>query len=82
MTNQAFDDEIDLREYLAVIQKRWKIIVVLAVIGGMIALFNGMSQPKLYKATATLMVTDSGGGGLGAALSALQFLWLKPCSLK
>ena len=64
------EDEIDLREYLAVIQKRWKMVVVFAVVAASIAFYNAYSQPKLYKATATLMVTDSGGGGLGSALSA------------
>lgn len=68
------EDEIDLREYLAVIQKRWKMVVFFAVVSGLIAFYNAYSQPKLYKATATLMVTDSGGGGLGSALSSLSFL--------
>ena len=68
------EDEIDLREYLAVIQKRWKLIAVLAVVCAVVALFNGLSQPKLYKATATLMPTDSSGGGLASALSSLSFL--------
>jgi len=74
MTNQSFDDEIDLLEYLAVIQKRWKMIVVFAVVAALISFFNAYTQPKLYKAAATLMLTDSGGGGLGAALSAFSFL--------
>lgn len=74
MANQAFDDEIDLREYLAVIQKRWKMIVLFAVAAALIVFVNAYTQPKLYKATATLMVTDSSGGGLGTALSAFSFL--------
>lgn len=68
------EDEIDLREYLSVIQKRWKLIAVFAVICAVVALFNGLSQPKLYKATATLMPTDSGGGALASAFSGLSFL--------
>lgn|SRR3989338_1913994 len=68
------EDEIDLREYFAVIQKRWKLIVAFAVIGALIAFFNAYTQPKFYRATATLMITDSGGGGLGSALSAFSFL--------
>lgn len=68
------EDEIDLKEYLAVIQKRWKLIVVLAVVFGLAGLYKGYSVPKMYQATATIMTTDSGGGGLGSALSALSFL--------
>ncbi|MFA6549217.1 MAG: Wzz/FepE/Etk N-terminal domain-containing protein [Candidatus Margulisiibacteriota bacterium] len=68
------EDEINLREYIAVIQKRWKLIALLAIICAIVVLFNGLSQPKLYKATATLMLTDSSGGGLASALSSLSFL--------
>jgi uncharacterized protein involved in exopolysaccharide biosynthesis len=63
------EDEIDLREYIAVIAKRWRIIIFIGIIAAIIDLYQGGSQPKLYKATATIMPTDSGGGGLGSALS-------------
>jgi uncharacterized protein involved in exopolysaccharide biosynthesis len=63
------DDEIDLKEYLAVIVKRWRMIVLIGAVAALIGLYQGMSQPKLYRATATVMPTDSGGGSLGSALS-------------
>lgn len=68
------EDEINLREYLAVVKKRWKMIVLFAIVGTLIAFFNASAQPKMYKATATLLPTDSGGGGLASALSALSFI--------
>lgn len=68
------EDEIDLKQYLDVIIKHWKIIALVGVIAASIGLYQGVKQPKLYKATATIMVTDSGGGGLGSALSAMSFL--------
>lgn len=58
------EDEIDLKVYLDVIIKRWRMIALIGVLAASIGLYQGMRQPKLYKATATVMPTDSGGGGL------------------
>lgn len=53
---------------------KWKwLIVGLAVVVAFGALIHGLRQPKLYKATATLMSVDGGGGGLMSALSAVPF---------
>jgi uncharacterized protein involved in exopolysaccharide biosynthesis len=68
------EDEIDLKEYLTVILKHWKLVVIIALISAGIAFVQSIRQPKLYRATATIMIVDSGGGGLASALSAMPFL--------
>ncbi|PIS28913.1 hypothetical protein COT42_06665 [Candidatus Saganbacteria bacterium CG08_land_8_20_14_0_20_45_16] len=68
------DDEINLLEYWQVIVKRKWLIIGLAFVCAFVALVYSLIEPKMYKATATLMLVDSGRGGLGSALSALSFL--------
>ena len=68
------DDEINLLEYWQVIVKRKWIIIAFALIFAVGALVNSLKQPKLYKATSTIMLVDNGGGGLASALSAFSFL--------
>ena len=63
------DDEIDLKAYLEVLIKHWRMIVLIGAVAALIGLYQGITQPRLYRATATVMQTDSGGGGLGSALS-------------
>ncbi|MFH1581722.1 MAG: Wzz/FepE/Etk N-terminal domain-containing protein [Pseudomonadota bacterium] len=67
------DDEINLLDYWRVIVK-WKwIIIVMTLIIASGALVLNLKQPKLYKATVTLMPVGSGGGGLASALAAVPF---------
>jgi hypothetical protein len=71
------NDEISLKEVIFKIREwyqflliKWKLILVLSVIGGAIGLTNSFFQKPDYFATLTFAMEDekSGGGGLGGAL--------------
>lgn len=54
-----YEGDLDLRPYLAALSKRWKIAVLLAIIGGIIGLGISLSKPKEYRSTATVIVTHN-----------------------
>ena len=68
------EDEINLLDYIRVINKRKWLIISLCIVSALLTLIFSLSQNKMYRATATIMSTESGGGGLSAALSAMPFL--------
>jgi len=68
------EDEINLLDYWRVLVKRKWLIVGLTLICAFSALIYSVRQPKLYKATATIMTVEGGGGGLASALAAVPFL--------
>ena len=68
------DDEINLLDYWRVIVRRKTLIVGLTLICAFLALVFSLTQPKLYKATVTIMPVDTGSGGLASALAAVPFL--------
>jgi uncharacterized protein involved in exopolysaccharide biosynthesis len=57
------EDEVNLREYLEVIVKRWKIIISLTIGLGLAALIFSFLQGPVYEAKTTVMVRGGGGGG-------------------
>jgi uncharacterized protein involved in exopolysaccharide biosynthesis len=63
-TQTYYDDEIDLREYLAVIVKRWPIIILLVIVSVASAAFCTFKQPTTYQAVATIMPLTSETGAL------------------
>lgn len=68
------DDEINLLDYWRVIVNRKWLIVGLAFVCALSAFIYSVRQPKFYRATATIMTVEGGGGGLVSALSAVPFL--------
>lgn len=68
------DDEINIIDYWRVIRRRQKTITAIFVFAVLFALVYSLTQPKLYKATATIMPVDSGSGVLASALAAVPFL--------
>lgn len=62
MTNQVYDDEIDLREYIEVIRRRWKIIAYLTVGVAVAALVFSLMQKPVYEAKTTILIRSGGGG--------------------
>ena len=48
--------EFDLREYLAVLQQRWKLIVACALIGTTVGVIHYQITPRLYKAVTTVQI--------------------------
>lgn len=64
MTNPSYDDEIDLREYINVIVKRWKIVAGLAVGIAIIALIFSLLQKPAYQAKTTILLHGESGGNL------------------
>jgi len=68
------EKEINLLDYWRVIVKKKWIIIILAIAVGLGSFVFSSRQPKTYKATATIMSVDIGGGGLVAGLSSVPFL--------
>lgn len=67
------EDEINLLDYWRVIVKFKQIIIWTTILGGLLALIYGVRQPKMFKATTSIMVVESGAGGLSSALSSFGF---------
>ena len=57
---QVYDDEIDLREYIEVIRKRWKLVAYITVGLAAAALVFSLRQKPVYEARATILVRSSG----------------------
>jgi len=82
-TEQFDNDEISLKELIMKIKEwyifllsKWKLIILMGVVGGLIGFTYAYFQKPTYKATLTFAMEEekSGGGGLGGALGlASQF---------
>lgn len=56
--NNFYDEaEIDLRELVFVLLRRWKLILLLGIIGGIIGTFFTVTRPNIYKAEMLMMVS-------------------------
>lgn len=53
------DDELDLRAYLAVLRRRWKVIAVVTVLAVAAALGLSLRQENLYRAEAEVLIRQS-----------------------
>ncbi len=53
------DDEIDLREYIAVLIKYWRWIVAASVLAAVIAFVVSSFLPRVYEATASVIILKS-----------------------
>ena len=62
MGQQVYDDEINLREYIEIIRKRWKLIACITVGAAAAALVFSLQQKPVYEASATILVRSGGGG--------------------
>ena len=60
------EDEIDLREYINVLLKRWRIIALFTICFAAVALVYSMRQPPVYEANATVLFRS---GSSGSSLS-------------
>jgi len=58
---RVYDDEIDLREYLEVIRKRWKLIAYITVGLAAAALVFSLLQKPIYEAKTTILLRSGGG---------------------
>jgi len=54
----ALEDEIDLRQYVAVLLKYWRVIAGMAVVGAALAFVISSLLPRQYEATALVVVTS------------------------
>ncbi|MBI5139846.1 MAG: hypothetical protein HZA94_00110 [Candidatus Vogelbacteria bacterium] len=68
------EDEINFLDYWQILVKRKQIIIGLIIIMSLVAFIHAIKQPSLYKATNSIMLVDSGGGGLAATLAFVPFL--------
>lgn len=53
------DDELDLRAYLAVLRRRWKVIALVTVLAVAAALGLSLRQENLYRAEAEVLIRQS-----------------------
>lgn len=67
------DDEINIIDYLKIINKRKWIIILCVVIAVMFSFFQTISAKKMYKAEVTMLSLNSSIGGLTQALSSIPF---------
>lgn len=68
------ENEISVLDYIRVVLKNKYIIIGLALVLAFSFLVYNLTKPKLYKATASLMIVETSGGGLASALTAVPFL--------
>jgi len=61
---KTIDDEIDLKEYLAVLSSRWKIIAYITVGIAILALFYSLIQKPVFEAKTTIFVRSSSSSSL------------------
>ncbi|WP_281699506.1 YveK family protein [Cetobacterium somerae] len=57
------EDEIDLKELVFVLLRRWKLIVVFGIIGGIIGSCFAVTRPNVYKAEMLMIVSKDGDFG-------------------
>lgn len=77
-------EEISLKELIEKVKEwynyllsRWKIIILVAIIGATLGLFYSILKKPIYKATLTFALEDEkGGGGIGGALGLASSLGL------
>lgn len=50
------EDEIDLRQYVAVLLRHWKLIIILTALAGVVALAVGLLTPQLYEAKSRVSI--------------------------
>jgi uncharacterized protein involved in exopolysaccharide biosynthesis len=74
VVEEAGNDEVNLLDYWRVIARwKWMIILVTLVSIGTSSMVT-LQTPKIYRASTTILPLGAeGGGGLGAALSAIPF---------
>ena len=68
------NDEIDLREYLEVVLKRWPIIALFAAGVAAVALVFSLLQKPVYEADATILIKSSGSGSSVSQFAGLASL--------
>jgi len=77
-TQQKEEDEVHLKDYLLVVERRWQwILLSFIVVMGSTAVYLNRT-PNQYEATATIKIPVSSSGGLSSAISA--FLPVGPTS--
>jgi uncharacterized protein involved in exopolysaccharide biosynthesis len=69
--NQAYDDEIDLRELFLVLWSGKKLILAITACFALFSVIYALSLPNQYKASTTLVPAQNDGGGLSGALGQL-----------
>ncbi len=65
------EDEIDLREYVAVLLRHWKLIVGLTVVAALVAGLVSFIMPPTYEATAVISTSATGVAALARFPSTL-----------
>lgn len=60
MNQQQVNDEIDLREYIDVLVRRWKTIVFVIIVMTIAAFVYSKMQKPIYETSTTLLLRGSG----------------------
>lgn len=59
--NSYYEDEIDLMDYIRPLLPRWKLLLIVVVLGGIASLLITRILPKQYRSTAVVFVQQSSG---------------------
>lgn len=57
------EDEIDLKEFVFVLLRRWRLIVLFGITGGIIGSCFAVTRPNVYKAEMLMIVSKDGDFG-------------------
>ncbi len=50
----------ELRHYLHLLRKRWRVLAIAMIVGGAIAFVYTIHQPKIYEASCSLVLEERG----------------------
>src|SRR3989339_1040567 len=64
MSQDMNDDDIDIREYVEVVLRRWKTIVFFVIVMVFMAFVYSLRQAPVYEASATVLVRGGGASSL------------------
>ncbi|MBN2057352.1 MAG: hypothetical protein JW782_00960 [Candidatus Saganbacteria bacterium] len=57
------NDDLSLRDYVEVVQKRWKTVLVVTLAVMLMVLISTLRQPKTYDAKISILLRSGGSGG-------------------
>lgn len=54
------EEEIDVIDFIFILLRRWKLIMLLAIVGSVFGVFFAITRPNIYKAEMIMMVSKDG----------------------
>ena len=63
---------MDIRDYISLVRRWFWLIIIGVVTGGLVAFVASWAQTPYYRATATLLISEGGGGITNLDINALR----------